>query len=75
MDRVQSRYSKMEVVVKGTSKFLGNCKAENIVKELKKLKEKDIASLEAANKRLQSEVEQLKIALALKEDEVKELKA
>ena len=45
------------------------------MKELKKFKEKDIASLEAANKTLQSEVEQLKLALALKEDEVREFKA
>ena len=44
-------------------------------KELKKLKEKDIASLEAANKKLQLEVDQLKVALALKKDEVKDLKA
>ena len=65
----------MEVVIKEASKLLGDCKARNIVKDLKKLKEKDIASLEAANKTLQLEVEQLKMALALKEDEVKDFKA
>ena len=65
----------MEVVIKEASKLLSNCKAGNIVKELKKLKEKDTASLEAANKTLQSEVEQLKMVLALKEDEVREFKA
>ena len=65
----------MEVVIKGASKLLNDCKAGNIVKELKKLKEKDTASLEAANKTLQLEVDQLKMALALKENEVKDLKA
>ena len=74
MDRVQNRFSKMEVVIRGASKFLGDCKAGNIVKELKKLKEKDTTSLEATNKKLQLEVDQLKVVLALKEDEVKDLK-
>ena len=64
----------MEVVIKGASKLLDDYKAGNIVEELKKLKEKDTASLEATNKTLQLEVEQLKMALALKEDEVKDLK-
>lgn len=52
LDRMQSRYSKMGVVIKGASKLLGDCKAGNIVKELKKLKKKDTASLEAANQKL-----------------------
>ena len=38
LDRVSNRYSKMKVVIKGASKLLGDCKAENIVKELRKLK-------------------------------------
>ena len=75
LDRVSNRYSKMEVVIKGAYKLLGDCKAKNIVKELKKLKEKDTTSLEAANKKLQTEMDQLKVALALKDDEVKDLKA
>ena len=74
LDRVQNRYSKMVVVIRGASKLLGDCKARNIVKRLKKLKEKDTTSLEATNKKLQLEVDQLKVALALKEDEVKDLK-
>ena len=52
LDWVSNRYSKMEVVIKGASKLLGDCKAGNIVKELKKLKEKDTESLEAANRKL-----------------------
>ena len=49
LDQVQSCYSKMELVIKGASKLLGDCKAGNICKELKKLKENDTASLEATN--------------------------
>ena len=75
LDQVQNRFSKMEVVIRGASKLFGDCKAGNIMKELKKLKEKDTMSLEAANKKLQLEVDQLKVALALKKDEVKDLKA
>ena len=75
LDRVSNRYSKMEVVIKAASKLLGDCKAGNIVKELKKLKEKDTESLEAANRKLRQEVDELKIALALKKDEVKNFKA
>ena len=75
LDRVSNWYSKMEVVIKGASKLLGDYKAGNIVKELKKLKEKDTESLEAANRKLQQEVSELKIALELKEDEVKNFKA
>ena len=60
----------MEVVIRGASKFLGDYTAGNIVKELKKFKEKDTTSLEATNKKLQ-----LEVVLTLKEDEVKDLKA
>ena len=74
LDRVSNRYSKIKVVIKGASKLLGDCKAGNIVKELKKLKEKDTESLEATNEKLQQEVDQLKVTLALKEDEVKDFK-
>ena len=74
LDQVSSRYSKMEVVIKGASKLLGDCKVGNIVKELKKLKEKDTESLEVANRKLQQEVNELKIALALKEDELTNFK-
>jgi hypothetical protein len=75
LDQVQIRYSKMEVVIRGASKLLGDCKVGNIGKELKKLKEKDTESLEAANRKLQQQVDDLQVALALKDDEVKNLKA
>ena len=56
LDRVQSRYSKMEIVIKEASKLLGNGKVGNIPKELMKLKEKDTASLEASNIALSAQV-------------------
>ena len=49
LDQVYFQYSKLEVVTKGASKLLGDCKVGNIVKELKKLQESlesDTTSLE-----------------------------
>ena len=43
LEQVESRYSKLEVVTRGASKLLGDCKISNIIKELKKLKQKDMA--------------------------------
>ena len=74
LDQVQSCYSKMEIVIKGASKLFGDCKAGNIRKELLKLKGKDTTSLEASNVALSAQVQKLKIALALKKDEVWVLK-
>ena len=56
LDRVQSCYSKMEIVIKGASKLLRDCKAGNICKELKKLREKDTTSLEVSNAALTAQV-------------------
>ena len=47
LDQAQSKYSKLELITKGASKLLSDCKLGNIVKELKKLKQKDTTSLEA----------------------------
>ena len=56
LDRVQSRYSKMELVIKRAFKLLGDYKAGNICKELKMLKGKDTVSLEATNTTLSSQM-------------------
>ena len=64
----------MELVIRGASKVLGDCKARNICKELKKLKEKDTSSLEGANATFSFQVQELKVALALKDEEICELK-
>jgi hypothetical protein len=68
------RYLQLEDIIKGASKLLGDCKPENISKELKKLKEKGTAALEARNKTLEKEVTDLKIELALQRDEIREQK-
>ena len=52
LDQVQSRYSKMELVIKGATKLLGNCKAGNITKEIRKLKEEDNSELKIYNLKL-----------------------
>ena len=49
---LQGQYSKMEIVTKGASKLLGDYKAGNIFKELKKLKQEDKSEIEAYNKKL-----------------------
>ena len=58
----------MEVVIKEASRLLGDCKAGNIVKVLKKLKEKDLEALEATIRKQKEEIGELKISLALKKD-------
>ena len=74
MDQLQVQYSKLEFVTKGASKLLGNCKPCNITKELKKLKQKDTALLEAANTALRSQVAELKVELGMKDEEIRQLK-
>ena len=54
----------MKSVTKGASKLLGNYRPGNIVKESKKLKQKDMAALEATNVALSSQVADLKMTLA-----------
>ena len=41
LEVLQGQYSKMEAVTKEASELLGDCKAGNICKELKKLKQED----------------------------------
>ena len=58
------------MVIKGVSKLLGDCKMEN----MKKLKEKGMSTLEAQNASLTTEVADLKVELALRNKEIRELK-
>ena len=74
LDQVHFQYSKLEIVAKGASKLLGDCKMGNIVKELKKLKEKNMLSLEAQNASLATEVADLKVELAMRKDKIRKLK-
>ena len=49
---LQGQYSKLEAVIKEVSKLLGDCKAGNICKELKKLKKEDKSVMQAYNTEL-----------------------
>ena len=60
----------MEYVTKGACKLLGDCRPRNICKELKKLQQKDTATLEATNVTLLSQVVDLKMELAMKNEEI-----
>ena len=73
MDQLQGWYSKLEYVTKGACKLLGNCRLANIYKELKKLQQKDTATLEATNATLLSQVANLKVVLAKKDEEIRQL--
>ena len=59
--QLQVQYSKLEFITKGASKLLGDCKPGNITKELKKLKLKDTALLEANNMTLRLQVVDFKV--------------
>ena len=67
LEQLRFQYTNLEIITTKASKFLGDCKVGNIVKELKKLQEKDTKSLE-------KEVADLKIELALRKDEINKLK-
>ena len=73
MDQPQGQYSKLEYVTKGACKLLGDCRPANICKELKKLQQKDMATLEATNATLLSQMADLKVALAKKDEEIHQL--
>ena len=63
----------MEFVTKGAFKLLGDCRPGNIVKELKKLKQQDTSTLEAANVALSSRMVELRIEMAKKDEEICQL--
>ena len=73
MDQLQRQYSKLEYVTKGAYKLLGDCRPGNICKELKKLQQKDIATLEATNVTLASKVADLEVALVKRDEEILQL--
>ena len=65
----------METVIKRASKLLGDCKAGNILKELKKFKQEDKLEIEAYNKKLGLQVNDLLMALKVKDKEIWQLRA
>ena len=72
--RLQGQFSILEFVTKGASKLVGDYRPWKIVKELKKLKQKDTVALEATNAALSSQVADLKMALVKKDEEIRQLK-
>jgi hypothetical protein len=64
----------MEAVIRKASQLLGDCKTGNLLKELKKLTEKNTEALEKENRMLKERVEALKYELAMKEDDVQKYK-
>ena len=74
VDRVTRRYAVMEAVIRKASQLLGDCKTGNLLKELKKLTEKNTEALEKENRMLKEKVETLKYELAMKEDDVQKYK-
>ena len=68
---MQGQYSKLEFVTKGACKLLGDCRPANIWKGLKTLLQKDMATLEATNATLLSQVADLKVALTKKDKEIR----
>ena len=67
LEQLHFQYANLDTITTRASKLLGDCKVENIVKELKKLKEVDTTSLE-------DRVADLKVELASWNDEVEDLK-
>ena len=61
LDQVQSRYQKMELVLKGATKLLGDCKTRNICKKIRKLKEEDNSELKTHNIYLKLRIDDLQM--------------
>ena len=63
----------MELVIKKASRFLGDCKAGNISKEIKKLKEEDSSELKAHNAQLKIQVNDLQVMVKAQDEEIRRL--
>jgi hypothetical protein len=75
LDQVQSRYTKLETVVKGAARLLGDCKAENIGKEIRRLKSEDSATLKVQIEKLKLRVDEQQKMMAAQEEQISKLKA
>lgn len=68
------RYKALNEVVRDASKLLGDCKTENIIRELKKLKVKDSSPSDDQVASMKKEIIDLKVELGYRRDEVEGLK-
>ena len=73
LELLEGQYSKMEAIMREASKLLGNCKAGNICKELKKLKQGDNSELKAHNKQLKVRVNNLQATVKAHVEEIRKL--
>ena len=72
---VQSRYNKMEIVIRNATKLLGDCKAGNLNKEIRKLKEESGSGLKANNEHLKLRITELQGIIKSQGAEVERLRA
>ena len=64
----------MEYITKGACKLLGDCRPADLCKELEKVvQQKDMMTLEANNAKLASQVTDLEIEIARKDEEIRQL--
>ena len=63
----------MEAVTREASKLLGDCKAGNIIKELKKLKKEDNSELKIHNTQLKVHVNDLQGTMKAQDEEIQKL--
>ena len=73
--QVQSRYNKMEIVIRSATKLLGDCKAGNLTKEIRKLKEEGSSKLKAQNEQLKLRITELQGITRAQGAEVERLRA
>src|SRR5665811_1949224 len=74
LDQVEIRYTKLETVVKGAARLLGDCKAENIGREIRKLKAKDHGALKTQIEKLKLQVSEQQALLKAKEAQITMMK-
>ena len=73
LELLEGQYSKMEAVTREASKLFGDCKIENIFKELKKLKQEDNSELKAHNTQLKVRVNDLQATVKAQDKEIQKL--
>ena len=65
----------MELVLKGATKLLGDCKTGNICKEIRKLKEEDNSELKTHNTHFKLRIGKLQLGMKAQDEEFQQLKA
>ena len=75
IDQVHSHYSKLEYMIKGAYKLLGDYKPTELCKKLEKVvHQKDTTTLEANNAKLASQIAEFKVLVAKKDEGFRQLR-